>query len=337
MNEQHEGIDTVRLYTKPFDELDEYELKLESKAHKWLARRIDDVERKYSAKLKYMRENHPVDEDTREQVLEDYENGLIDMKQRKKRMTAITKREHTHLEMEAHVVLAHRAMEHHRAVGVDLDERLRWKQSNRKFDPGKATSKANRGRGKNRSYDPTKNVTRYNRAPWHKQLPPKKRKPRPNIIVNRLNKKWDKISLLDRNFKFQHTRWQELTNYDYNNLKKIAYDRGFTTTQTFHAVVAEALGCSVVSVRPILTDGRMSWRVVMTIAALFEMTPAEYCDVFLKGFFQEVVDGKWVATLPDMGDFRRLGRDEDEPTDEQGDNRTEDDDEKEEPESHDAV
>lgn len=82
-------------------------------------------------------------------------------------------------------------------------------------------------------------------------------------------------------------------------LVKIAEDRGYKTEQALIYVMSLELGCTTGTAKRILNTGRMTWGQVMVIGALFEMTPKEFCDTFLHGYFQETSVGTFRAIVDD--------------------------------------
>lgn len=82
-------------------------------------------------------------------------------------------------------------------------------------------------------------------------------------------------------------------------LLKIASDRGYRTEQAVVYVLSSELGCAMATAKRILETGRMTWGQVMVIGALFEMTPREFCDTFMQGYFKETAAGTFVAALDD--------------------------------------
>lgn len=82
-------------------------------------------------------------------------------------------------------------------------------------------------------------------------------------------------------------------------LMSIAHDRGYRTEQAVVYVLSMELGCTMSTAKRILETGRMTWGQVMVIGALFEMTPREFCDTFMRGYFKENAAGVFVAELED--------------------------------------
>lgn len=82
-------------------------------------------------------------------------------------------------------------------------------------------------------------------------------------------------------------------------LMKIASDRGYRSEQAVVYALSSELGCTMATAKKMLETGRMTWGQVMVIGAMFEMTPREFCDTFMRGYFKETTVGTFVATLDD--------------------------------------
>lgn len=67
----------------------------------------------------------------------------------------------------------------------------------------------------------------------------------------------------------------------------VAKDRGYTTEEGIVFAIGKYLGLSRVTVKYALYTGRFSWEQILCIGSFFEMSPREFCDVFLSGFFIE--------------------------------------------------
>ena len=85
-----------------------------------------------------------------------------------------------------------------------------------------------------------------------------------------------------------------------NTLMQVARDRGYFTELAVTASVSEALNISIGGADQLLQSGKMSWGQCMVIGSLFEMTPKEFCDVFMSGYFVEVADGVFRAKVDDI-------------------------------------
>lgn len=296
-------VEAIRIYNKQLPKMTKAELKIEQAAFMWLAVKIEDWVRMNSMRLYHLRENYPVDEDTREKVLEDYENGLITLAERRNRSRKITMREREHEKVEARLILGQRAADHFRAMGVALGEEIDYRISYEKYNPKRKGMQMARKKKRRSAYDPRKNQSKYNLAPWRTELPPKttdKKKLRPKPKVSNIHKKWKKSTMFDYRFSKMQCIAECPPTFSLESLRRIGYDRGYMTNLTLEAAIAESVGITIGAARTMLYLGNVRWEVSFIIADLLEMTPAEYCDTFLHGLFRETVQGKWTAVLPDF-------------------------------------
>lgn len=82
-------------------------------------------------------------------------------------------------------------------------------------------------------------------------------------------------------------------------LMMVASDRGYRTEQALIYAVSIELGCTMYSAKRIIETGRMTWGQVMVIGAMLEMTPREFCDTFMHGYFKESSVGTFYAQVDD--------------------------------------
>lgn len=83
--------------------------------------------------------------------------------------------------------------------------------------------------------------------------------------------------------------------WDRDKFFQVARDRGYMTEEGASYAVAKELGLDRARVMPLLRIGKFTWGQVLLIGALFEMTPKEFCDIFLAGYFKDEF-GRYVAT-----------------------------------------
>ena len=67
----------------------------------------------------------------------------------------------------------------------------------------------------------------------------------------------------------------------------VARDRGYLTEAAVVSAIEGELGLSRARAMRVLETGKLTWGQVLCLGALFEMTPKEFCDVFMNGYFQE--------------------------------------------------
>ena len=90
-----------------------------------------------------------------------------------------------------------------------------------------------------------------------------------------------------------------IENGDVDKLKAVAHDRGFFTDIGIASIIAEALNITITSANTLIKSGKLSWGQFMVIGAVFEMTPKEFCDIFMSGYFREIADGVYKAHVDD--------------------------------------
>lgn len=73
--------------------------------------------------------------------------------------------------------------------------------------------------------------------------------------------------------------------WDKDKFDLIANDRGYQTEEMVLSAVAEELRMSRTNARLAIQGGRFTWGQVLCLGAMLEMTPKEFCDTFLSGYF----------------------------------------------------
>lgn len=73
--------------------------------------------------------------------------------------------------------------------------------------------------------------------------------------------------------------------WDKERFLLIASDRGYQTENALIADIAKELALDRSAVRLLIEKGRFTWGQVIVLGAMFEMTPREFCDTFLAGYF----------------------------------------------------
>ena len=73
--------------------------------------------------------------------------------------------------------------------------------------------------------------------------------------------------------------------WDKERFLLIASDRGYQTENALIADIAKELALDRSAVRLLMEKGRFTWGQVIVLGAMFEMTPREFCDTFLAGYF----------------------------------------------------
>lgn len=99
-----------------------------------------------------------------------------------------------------------------------------------------------------------------------------------------------------------------ILDWDRSRLDAVARSRGFRTQDGIDYVIAKELELSIRSATRLINNGKMTWGQCVLIAALFEMTPREFCDVFMYNLFKETPGGDFRAEISDEDRYRILYR-----------------------------
>lgn len=281
--------EVIQVTSKPFDEMTLVELKLERRAHGWARHKLKVNAYHLTTKLYAMREKPMY---TKEEYDRMYEDGEITRTQRQTIAATQARRKWDMQVTEAQIQYGFALVDHENAICTELDELIDIKKTTHIL-PRK------RGRDGKPVYDPRKKTSWYNHNEKNKTAGLK-----PPDRTGKLQKKWSDIKKAQESAEAQFRRLQPLPTWDKDKLRQIAKDRGVYTEPTMVAMIAEELHTTVGHTRRIIGSGKMTWGEIILIASLFEMTPMEFCDCFLSGVFQEVVDGKWVAVAEDKDVLR---------------------------------
>lgn len=87
--------------------------------------------------------------------------------------------------------------------------------------------------------------------------------------------------------------------WDRRKLMLVAADRGYFSEQAVAYAIEECLEMPKYAIQKLLKEGKFTWGQVLVIGALFEMTPKEFCDTFMLGYFVEH-GGKWQASFDNI-------------------------------------
>lgn len=93
--------------------------------------------------------------------------------------------------------------------------------------------------------------------------------------------------------------------WDKERFLLIAADRGYQTESALVADIAKELVLDRSAVRVLMEKGRFTWGQVLCLGAMFEMTPKEFCDTFLAGYFVEM-QGEFRAAYDNMNKWSLL-------------------------------
>lgn len=94
--------------------------------------------------------------------------------------------------------------------------------------------------------------------------------------------------------------------WDKDKFLLVAKDRGYQTEEAINAAVQKQLKISYNKARLMINSGRFTWGQVLLVGALLEMTPKEFCDIFMSGYFVECA-GSYMASDKNI-DYKGLMR-----------------------------
>ena len=269
-------INSVRLFNKAIEEMSADELRLEASVNTWIANRLLMDMDHQQRRLAYLNKNHPAYSGEETKAM--YGNGEITFMQLKRLNQQRGKWQQTHEYSEARIEYCNRASDHFRALSHMFAEQQKIVEGT----PVQVLKKRPQGQKPSMTF----------KAQLDKNYEPKryvvKTKCKPNIINDSYKQSMNIINQLE-----------PLETWDFNTLRKIANGRGYMTDAIIIASVAQALGITYAATYKMLKTGKLTWGQILVIGSLFELTPAEFCDVFLHGYFHEFVDGKWTAHIDD--------------------------------------
>lgn len=87
--------------------------------------------------------------------------------------------------------------------------------------------------------------------------------------------------------------------WDKERFLLIASDRGYQTEGALIADMAKELNLDRSGAKLLMEKGRFTWGQVVVLGAMFEMTPREFCDTFLAGYFVNM-NGTYRASCENM-------------------------------------
>lgn len=93
--------------------------------------------------------------------------------------------------------------------------------------------------------------------------------------------------------------------WDKERFLLIAADRGYQTENALVADIAKELVLDRSAVRLLMDKGRFTWGQVLILGAMFDMSPKEFCDTFLAGYFVEH-NGNYRASYANMNKWDLL-------------------------------
>ena len=126
----------------------------------------------------------------------------------------------------------------------------------------------------NRKFEPEENYRVGSKRKWQiREANQLKRKS--NIAENARLYNWEKA--LERD--------GFLASWDKEKFMSIAADRGYQTEEALIQDVGKELNLDKVRAERLVNCGRFTWGQVLCLGAMLQITPKEFCDTFLNGFF----------------------------------------------------
>ena len=112
---------------------------------------------------------------------------------------------------------------------------------------------------------------------------------RPKAQIRRENAEKRKATLREGDdiwqFKKQLKQDGMLVSWDKERFILIAQDRGYQTEELIVQEIGKELNLSLARAKLIMDKGRFTWGQVLCLGAMLQMTPKEFCDTFLAGYF----------------------------------------------------
>lgn len=93
--------------------------------------------------------------------------------------------------------------------------------------------------------------------------------------------------------------------WDKEKFLLVASDRGYQTDSAIIQAVSEELRLDRTRAKLIVDNGRFTWGQVLCLGAMLEMTPKEFCDIFLVGYFVDQF-GEYRASVDNLSKDKLL-------------------------------
>ena len=282
-------FEEVKLCNKAFENMELTELYAERMVRVWHKNKMKGNIEILKHRKWWLEQNMPIY--TNEELRKQYEDGLLTKGQYQVSHANRRKAINARMRVDDRTTYAQRIVFHEESIIAYLDEIIAEKL---------AKQDVPRNAPKNRGYDPRRRVSKYNQNkvnPQRKWATREEPKPFPQLQHARM--RWKKGKKEEQPVMNVMKKMQPIITWDASKLSEIARDRGYFTDYAVTAVVAEKLNITITGASKMLESGKMTWGQCMVIGAIFEMTPKEYCDVFMSGYFKEVADGVFKAYVED--------------------------------------
>lgn len=276
----------IQFNDKELEDMTLEELRIERKVHSFMYNKYKSMLFHLDRHLHWMHENLPPIDLEEERAKRD--RGEITTNMYASKCSQYNNRERNYKATIAENEYVDRFMQHEKAVVLMIDERIEKVKAMPKRKPGAKSIDPRKRGGRN---NPKKS---YDSKPMPKRLKPLKGHDR----------HWQYMKQKDKSAETALQRRQPITTWDYSKLKASARAAGYYTEETMLASAAHELEVTINGAKRLLESGKLSWSQAMLIGALFEMTPAVFCDVFMNGYFKEIAEGKYVAQVDDKDALR---------------------------------
>lgn len=151
---------------------------------------------------------------------------------------------------------------------------------------------------------------------YRKTLRPKPTRPgysaRKAAKLRERNKKAERARTAERvnDFNFQRSIERDgmSISWDKDKFLLIARDRGYQTEQALVYEMSKELNMTIDRASIILNRGRMTWGQVLCLGAMMQMSPKEFCDTFLAGYFIDHGDDEYRADYTNLNKAELLKR-----------------------------
>ena len=287
MKKIDEDYKQLRLTNKPFKDMTLEELYTERSCHQWHRSKMKWHIESLKKRKWWLEQNRPIL--SKEEITAKYENGEMSFNQYKTAFASRKRAIDHRLQVEQRMIYADLVAYDEESLVIYLDELIAEKLS-KKPQPTEEN--------KFKKRDPRKRATPGNQRKWETIIDPR-RMPK----LKEARKRWKAYRVNDVETVLPTRGYQPITQWDLDKLKLIARDRGYFTDTAMTAVIADAFDISIKATTELLHNGRLSWGQCAVIGAIFEMSPKEYCDVFMSGYFREVADGVYKAYIDDIPSF----------------------------------
>lgn len=87
--------------------------------------------------------------------------------------------------------------------------------------------------------------------------------------------------------------------WDRKKFMLVARDRGYLTEASIIYAVEQELKLTKEKVNVLLEKGKFTWGQVLCLGAMLQMTPKEFCDIFLAGYFVDYY-GQFIASYENL-------------------------------------